>query len=181
LTRRVLGGVASLTIGGVFVVASGLAAIADSPDVVTPSTQASVQQNPDGSVDVTVAGTWDWSTHGNKDCNVDRYAAGWAVVWNDPKQPGNFVGSLNGVNYAVGTPTDNTVHYMTSPRCGVLNPAIGHPTGTWGPDTHHYASVADVPKSVCAVTYDIHNGGKNGAAAPKDGDLVAGGNGAAAP
>ncbi len=177
LTRRVLGGVASLTIGGVFVVASGLAAVADSPDVVTPSTQASVQQNPDGSVLVTVAGTWDWSTHGNKDCNLDRYAAGWAVVWNDPKQPGNFVGSLNGVNYAVGTPTDNTVHYMTSPRCGVLDPAIGHPTGTWGPDSHLYASAADVPKSVCAVTYDIHNGGKNGAAAPKDGDLVAGGNG----
>ena len=175
LTRRVLAGVTSLMIGGVFVVASGLAAVADSPDVA-PTTTASVSTNPDGSVTVTVQGTWAWPTHGNKDCNVDRYAAGWAVAWNDPKQPGNFVGSLHGVNYYVGTPTDNTVHYKTSPRCGVLDPAIGYPTGGWGPDQHTYASAADLPASVCAVTYDIHNGGGN-AGGIKSGDLVAGGNG----
>src|SRR4051812_11018997 len=150
-----------------------MVAVADSPDA-SPTTTASVLTNPDGSVSVTVNGTWAWPTHGNKDCNLDRYAAGWAVAWNDKDAPGNFVGTLNGTPYYVGTPADNAVHYYSSaPRCGVLNPAVGYPTGSWGPQTHTYANAGAVPPSVCVVTYDIHNA--NGGI--KSGDLVAGGQG----
>lgn len=170
LTRRVLAGVTSLTIGGVFVIASGLAAVADSPDVNTTAL-ANYTVNTDGTVSVTVQGTWAWPSH-KSDCNTNRYAAGWAVAWNDKAAPGNFVGTLNGVDYYVGTPTDNTVKYLNSPRCGVYNPAVGYNSGTWGPETHTYANVASVPPSVCVVTYDIHTGGNGGI---KDGDLNAGG------
>ena len=170
LTRRVLAGVTSLTIGGVFVIASGLAAVADSPDVNTTAL-ANYNVNADGTVSVTVQGTWAWPSH-KSDCNTNRYAAGWAVAWNDKAAPGNFVGTLNGVDYYVGTPTDNTVKYLNSPRCGVYNAAVGYNSGTWGPETHTYANVASVPPSVCVVTYDIHTGNNGGI---KDGDLNAGG------
>ena len=170
LTRRVAAGVTSLMIGGVFVVASGMAAIADSPDVNTTSL-ANATVNADGSVSVTVQGTWAWPSH-KSDCNTNRYAAGWAVAWNDKDAPGNFVGTLNGVDYYVGTPTDNAVkYYPNAPRCGVYDPVAGYNSGTWGPETHTYASVAKVPPSVCVVTYDIHS--SNGGI--KSGDLNAGG------
>jgi uncharacterized repeat protein (TIGR01451 family) len=170
LSRRVLAGLTSLGVGGVFVVASGLAAVADSPDPHTTSV-ANVQVNSDGTVDVTVQGTWAWPTH-KSDCNTNRYAAGWAVSWGDVNAPGNFVGTLNGVSYYVGTPTDNTVHYYTSPRCGTYDPVAGYNSGSWGPMTHTYKSAATLPSTICLVTYDIHNG-SNGA--PKAGDLNAGG------
>jgi uncharacterized repeat protein (TIGR01451 family) len=164
--------VTSLAIGGVFVVASGMAAVADSPDV-NSTALANYTVNADGTVTVTVGGNWAWPSH-KSDCNTDRYAAGWAVAWNDKAAPGNFVGTLNGVDYYVGTPSDNTVHfYPNAPRCGVYNAGLGYNSGVWGPETHTYANVASVPPSVCVVTYDIHNSGKNGGI--KDGDLNAGG------
>jgi uncharacterized repeat protein (TIGR01451 family) len=170
LTRRVLAGVTSLAIGGVFVVASGLAAVADSPDINSTAV-ADYKVLPNGTVEVTVQGNWAWPSH-KTDCNQDRYAAGWAVAWNDAAAPGNFVGTLNGVDYYVGTPTDNTVHYYpNAPRCGAYNGAFN--TGSWGPETHTYANVKSVPAHICVVTYDIHTAGKNGGI--KDGDLNAGG------
>src|SRR4051812_42939405 len=142
--------------------------MADSPDPQSTAV-ANVHVNTDGTVDVTVQGTWAWPTH-KSDCNTNRYAAGWAVNWDDKDAPGNFVGTLNGVSYSVGTPTDNTVHYNTSPRCGVYNGSYN--TGSWGPMTHTYKSTATLPSTICLVTYDIH-----GTTTPKSGDLVAGGSG----
>ena len=94
----------------------GLAVIvgADAPEPHIPIT-ASAVLNADNSTTITVSGTWEWPTHGNRDCNITRYAVGWAIDWNDPNQPGNLV-SGHGVTIYVGTPTDNTVHFDASDR-----------------------------------------------------------------
>ena len=78
-SRRVLAGLTSLAIGGAFVAASGFAAMADSPDPQSTAV-ANVHVNTDGTVDVTLQGTWAWPTH-KSDCNTNRYAVGWAVAW----------------------------------------------------------------------------------------------------
>jgi len=177
---------------------------ADTPDPVVPLT-ASVLVNPDGTKTVSVQGTWQWTTH-HTDCNTDRFAAGWAIDWNDPAQPGNVVGTLNHVTVDVGTATanalnaaDNFVHFYPGPlpaRCGVFGPhgSTSYNVGGWGPVVHTYGPESTDIR-VCVVMYDIHNatrkggpkardpkdgpkgGGPGATTGPKLGDLVAGGPG----
>lgn len=161
-----------------------LNANADAPDPVVQATQVSVVENADYTKTVTVKGSWKWTTH-HTDCNKDRYAAGWAVNWNDPDQIGNYVGTINNVAVKVGAaaansrnPADNTVHYYPGPnpaRCGVYanHPDGSYNTGEWGPLSHTYSSSVDLSKiSVCVVVYDIHADKKD---KPKERDLWAGG------
>src|SRR3954470_17638138 len=67
---RVLAGVASLAVGGVFVAASAIGALADSPSPSSMNPPVVVAKT------VTLSGTIDW---GGK-C---RAGAGFGVVWND--------------------------------------------------------------------------------------------------
>jgi uncharacterized repeat protein (TIGR01451 family) len=157
--------VAIVAAGAVF--ATAVTAGADAPAPITNTGSAVV--NPDGSITVTVQGTWTWPR--NKDCNEDRYAAGWAVDWNDASNPGHFVATLDGHDYKVGTttPDDNQVYfYDTPPRCGTYDGTASN--GNWGPLTHTYPAGTDISSiTPCVVTYDIH--GKD---SPDAKDLVAG-------
>jgi hypothetical protein len=47
----------------------------------------SLVHNANGSWTVYVKGEWNWLSH-NSDCNFDRAAAGVAMIWNDPNEPG---------------------------------------------------------------------------------------------
>src|SRR4051794_40242829 len=84
-------------------------AAADAPDITAAN--ATVAGNT-----VTINGSWAWTTH-HSNCNTDRAGVGIAIDWNDPKEPGNLVTTLNGVQIDVGTPTDNNV-YTTSGGTG---------------------------------------------------------------
>jgi hypothetical protein len=161
--------------------AAATMAKADSPDPVLPLSGSAVI-NTDGTKTLTVEGDWVWTTH-HSNCNLNRFAVGWAMDWNDTTQPGNVVGTANSVSVDVGAaadngrnPADNTVHHYDGPnppRCGTY--VNGRPEGNWGPLSHTYPEGTQ-QFSVCVVTYDVHSGNKKGEApAPKDGDLVAGG------
>ncbi|CAB4879709.1 unannotated protein [freshwater metagenome] len=157
----------SLTVGTV-AVTSQLAA-ADSAYPVTATGSAEV--NPDGSITVTVQGTWQWDR--NDPCSENRWGTGWAIDWHDANQAGNFLGSINDTDYSVGAaegndlnPADNAVHY--GEQCDETN------AGTWGPESHTYAE-GTVDFAPCAVTYDLHNGDTESGI--RDGDLIATGEG----
>jgi hypothetical protein len=144
------------------------AAFADAPDPTSIHSSVSFDEN--GFPVLTVQGDWAWTTH-HKDCNKDRWGAGWAVDWNDPSAPGNHVTTLNGQSIDVGTPDDNAVHHAAAPpRCGTFNGSYN--TGTWGPITHVFPK-GTTDFNVCVVTYDLH--GKSTDPLPSGSDLVAGG------
>jgi uncharacterized repeat protein (TIGR01451 family) len=172
-------------IASAFVLATATSVWADAPDVsTTTGTVLNADPLSDGFVQIGVQGEWAWSTH-HSDCNTNRYAAGWAVDWNDAAQDGNVVGTLGSDTIAVGVadgsqgsalnPTDNDVHVTDPPRCGVFanHGAFSYNTGEWGDDsvtgdtTHKYELPADVdtPEELndfiasltpCAVMYDVH-------------------------
>jgi len=164
---------------------------ADSADPVLPF-HASVNLV-GGQPVLTLDGNWQWTTH-HSDCNLNRYAVGYAVDWNDSTTPGNLVGTVNNQTVAVGTPTDNTVHFnhlagdtasgadsgdpnstndpTAATRCGTYSASDGFNSGTWGPISHTYPA-GTTTFSTCLVTYDMHLSG-NGL---QKGDDVAGGNG----
>jgi uncharacterized repeat protein (TIGR01451 family) len=152
--------VAVIAAGAVF--ATAVSAGADAADVA--STHGTAVVNPDGSITVTVEGTWAWTTH-NTDCNTDRYGVGWQVGWNDENAPGNFLATLDGNDIYVGVAADgtynsadNAVHYQSeAPRCGTFADPPGYNTGSWGPISHTYAPGTD-PAEIhpCAVVYDGH-------------------------
>src|SRR4051812_24269816 len=150
------------------------AAWADAPPPPPTTAVGTISFNAAGEPVLTVQGDWQWPTHGNKDCNSDRYAMGYAIDWHDPAAPGNLVATLNGVPIKVGTPTDNDVHTTVDPisggLCGHLGPAP-YPVGHWGPISHTYAK-GTTSFTACAVTYDVHNPGElNPAGGPgHDGD-----------
>jgi hypothetical protein len=124
-------------------------AAADAPDITAPN--ATVAGNT-----VTINGSWAWTTH-HSNCNTDRAGVGIAIDWNDPKEPGNLVTTLNGVQIDVGTPTDNNV-YTTSGgtgtgfTCGTFNGTYN--TGDFGGISHTYT--AGLPQTICALSYDVH-------------------------
>ncbi len=135
---------------------------------------------PDGTIDVTVQGTWNWpfsglphteglnATLGNP-CD-HRAGVGWGVVWNDPNDPGNvqtYTNQRQSVTVGIGSTgiisanNDTTVHSNLPPaRCGTFTqtnvPGFGDGTvsGTWS-GTHVYASQASLPSQVCVVTFDL--------------------------
>ena len=146
---------ASGTIG--FLLLASVSALADAPNP-TSSTRTAVT-NANGSITVTASGTWTWLN--SRGC--DR-PTGYAIDWNDPLQPGNIVGTLNGVTYDVGAlmgntfnPADNVIHPTES--CSM---AGGRANGTWGPISHTYASGTVFPVVTCAVTYDNKGGTAGG-------------------
>ncbi|HYU03262.1 MAG TPA: SpaA isopeptide-forming pilin-related protein, partial [Jatrophihabitantaceae bacterium] len=157
---------------------SGLLAVADAADPILASTHlVGATLHGDGSVTVTIGGGWQWTTH-NSDCNLDKRSVGYAVDWNDPTQAGNLVAGTTDVGVAatnVRNPADNEVHPTPADTVGSsfndpLNPASfaswrggcgtysavnDYNSGTWGPISHTYASIADVT-TVCALMYDVH-------------------------
>jgi uncharacterized repeat protein (TIGR01451 family) len=156
LTRRVLAGVTSLTIGSAFVAASALAALADSPSPTTIT--ANVVNNagptpPAGTVTVTVSGNLAWKNGGA--CGNNKFA-GYAIAWGDPDSPGNPVSgavSVGTTTSTFGQAADNLVHDST------CNGNIG----AFGPISHTYASSAKLPAQVCAVAYHYDNKSAQGA------------------
>jgi LPXTG-motif cell wall-anchored protein len=151
-------------VAGVCVVGVAIAPVfagADAPDA-DPAITTQVVVNGDNSITVTLSGTWKWTTH-NSDCNVDRYAVGWEVDWNDGLQPGNPIGATGiDVGAAVGNAynaADNVVDYYTNPpRCGTYDAGVKYNSGSWGPISHTYAPGTDTESiNPCVVTYDLHN------------------------
>jgi uncharacterized repeat protein (TIGR01451 family) len=170
-----------------FVVATATVAAADSADVAS-TTASSVVVNADGSVTVTLQGTWTWVSHDPVNCNTDRWGVGWAADWNDPTQPGNLVTTIGSDTIAVGAasansynPADNNVHYyQDAPRCGTF--PGGSNAGDFGVRvdqfggflTHTYPPGTSTINP-CVLTYDIHNKTVNGVVGPDPAHLIAGG------
>lgn len=186
---RRLATLAALSLGVTFV---GIAATSDTvgADAASPvgtTFEITVNHNdPDDLTDdtytVTVSGTWEWPTH-STDCNLDRFATGWEVDWDDADQPGNPIGNT-GVDVGAKTANDynaadNTVDYPASaPRCGVYDPVKKYNSGTWGPISHTYGPGTDLSSiEPCVVTYDVQYKDSRNKDVPKDGKLVAGGSG----
>jgi uncharacterized repeat protein (TIGR01451 family) len=166
---------------------------ADAADVASAHA-VSVVVNGDGSITVTLAGDWVWTTH-DSDCNLDRFAVGWATDWNDANSPGNHLATLGLDSIDVGVATadafnvaDNNVrYYADTPRCGVFDAGDGFNSGTYGERTdqmsgttgfngfltHTYAPGTD-PTTIapCVVTYDVHG---DEAPDPGDKEVTAGG------
>ena len=153
----------------------------------------SVVVNGDGSITVTLAGNWAWSTK-DSDCNLDRFGVGWSADWNDPNAAGNHVTTLGSDSIDVGVATanaynvaDNHVHYYADiPRCGVFDAGLGYNTGTFGARVDELAHTAGFNGFLshtyapgtseihpCVIVYDIHkqNGDLND---PQPEDLKAG-------
>jgi hypothetical protein len=133
-------------------------AAADAPDVTPNSMSASSVQS-GNSVTVTVKGSWQWTTH-KSNCNTDRAGVGVAIDWNDTKDPGYVVTTLNGVTIDVGSTKagDNAVHPTLGSTftCGSYNGTYNTGDfGTGGEFSHTYSADA-LPSSICALTYDVH-------------------------
>ena len=159
--------IAALGVAVVSLAVLAVPALADAPDPIVSQTHlVDSVHNPDGSITVTIAGGWQWTTH-HSDCSTDRAGVGYAIAWNDPSAPGNFVGT-NALNTLVGTPSDNTVHSVppnnqdvSDPSqfmswrggCGTFNGTFN--TGTWGPISHTYPAGTG-PITVCPIMYDVH-------------------------
>lgn len=130
------------------------AALADSPDPVDATMTGSFVTNPDGTHTLTISGTWEWK----RDCGERQ--VGWEADWNDPTQPGNIVGTANGITVDVGAasansrnPADNTVNLHPSGP-GNCTPGSPQNTGVWGPISHTYpADITEV--TACVVLYDV--------------------------
>ena len=134
---RVLAGLTSVAIGGVFVAASALGALADSPEPASIS--ATVTPVAGGNL-VSISGTLTWKGG----CKSD---AGYGIVWNDAQNPGLPLANAAGVPNTLvgltnapagGTDTnDNLVHRTAS--CAI------------GPISHLYTG--SLPSLVCAIGY----------------------------
>jgi uncharacterized repeat protein (TIGR01451 family) len=138
---RVLAGVVSLAVGGVFVAASAMGAFADSP---APS-----GMNPPvvaGST-VTLSGTLNWG-------GACKAGAGFGIVWNDtgdvgqpvPGDASQLVG-LRGV--PSGESDGNLVHAAACAGGGI----------TFGPVAHTY--VGPLPAQVCVIGYHFNSSQTN--------------------
>ena len=143
LTRRVLAGVTSLTIGGAFVAASAMAAMADSPSPTSITASVANSAAAPGAMTVTVSGNLAW-LHGGQ-CGNNK-GAGFAVAWGDAQNPGNPVSGSVAVGTTLtkfGEAADNAVHATS----------CNGTTATFGPISHTYANSHDMPSQVCAVAY----------------------------
>jgi uncharacterized repeat protein (TIGR01451 family) len=151
--------------------------------------------NANGSTTLEVSGEWIWPATAaggiRGDCNVDRYAIGWAVDWkdNDPAAvelfpggpkvgdstsiyPGTAPATFQG-HQKVFYYTDEPGPAVANPRCGVTSahvapePVGTYPSGKWGPLSHTYAP-GTTTFSACVVMFDLKGPGQgnvlNGAA-----------------
>lgn len=160
----------------------------DAADPINATSTGSLTFNGNGTITLSLQGQWQWTTH-NGDCNLDRYAVGWAVDWNDASEPGNFVGTINSVDVDAGVRVvagglnsiDNLVHTFPGPnppRCGVfgVHGSDSYNTGSWGEPITHIYPAGTTSFNPCVVTYDVHANEPNGLGSktPKTADLVAG-------
>lgn len=138
---RVLAGVVSVAVGGVFVAASAIGAMADSP---APSSM-----NPpvvSGNT-VTLSGTLNWG-------GTCKSGAGFGVIWNDtgdlglpvPGDSSQLVG-LRGV--PSGESDGNLVHAAGCAGSGI----------TYGPIAHSYSG--PLPSQVCVIGYHFNSSQAN--------------------
>lgn len=137
---RVLAGIASLAIGGVFVAASAMGALADSPS--PSSLVATVNGN-----SVSVSGTIAWGAGCKK-------GAGYGVVWNDTGDVGlpapGDASKLVGLTGKPGGETDNNLVHPAACGAGGI---------TFGPLAHTY--VGQLPSEVCVIGYHYVDGQTN--------------------
>jgi hypothetical protein len=135
--------------------------------------------NPNGTVTVTVGGTWLWpfsstSFPGGLKATVQhpcdhRSGAGWGVLWEDPQDPGfteTYSSRTQSMTVNIGSRginpqnSDNHVMYNSVDPCGtfvetdVPAQGDGNVNGTWKA-IHTYANASMVPASVCVVTFDL--------------------------
>jgi uncharacterized repeat protein (TIGR01451 family) len=145
--------VLALVAGGA-ITAMAVSAGADSPNPVGSQTGIGVV-NPDGSITVTVTGSWAW---GNQPCSsivnvavpAPNHGPGWQVSWGD-----NTANELASTGIFVGTADDNVVDF---PATSCTDDGSGGSSGMFS-DTlsHTYAagtSLDDI--NPCVVTYDVH-------------------------
>ena len=135
---RVLAGLTSVAIGGVFVAASALGALADSPEPAGISATVTPAANGDSLVTITGSLTW------KNGCKSD---AGYGIVWNDTQNPGLPLANAAGV--------PNTLVGLTNPPAGGTdtNDNLVHRTASCaiGPISHLYTG--SLPSLVCAIGY----------------------------
>lgn len=142
---RVLAGLTSVAIGTVFVAASAIGALADSP---SPATLDLVQTtNAQGQNVISASGSLFW---GGKCPSGSKIAAA-GIVWNDSGDPGYPVPGGGGMK--AGDRSDGN---LSHPSTGCANGVI-----TFGPIIHTY--VSPLPSEVCAVAYDVRAGQTSGA------------------
>lgn len=118
-----------------------------------------------GTTTTPAGGCWDGTpTAGGK---PGRSGVGWAMIWNDPSDPGYEVDHSGFDVGATGTnglnSQDQKVHIQLATPCGPTDDSgivtVGNhsfPSGQWGPISHVYESAADVPALVCVNMYDPH-------------------------
>ena len=141
---RVLSGFAALAVGGVFVAASAIGALADSPTPSSVNTSVSGQT-------VTVSGSLFWGSG----CSTSKVAkAGYGVVWNDTGDkglaaPGDATQLVGLTGSPAGESDQNLVHTNTS---------CSGSTMIFGPLTHTYQTWPPSPARVCVIAYDYRAG-----------------------
>ncbi|MGH9920642.1 MAG: hypothetical protein ACRD6W_17455, partial [Nitrososphaerales archaeon] len=84
----------------------------------------------------------------------------------------NFIG---GPTYPASTQSTNDTYPSFSSMCSYETGlgASAESFGTWGPETHTYASLADVPASICINLYDVHNAPQyNSSGAQRNNDYI---------
>ncbi len=175
----------SLVLGGILIVlaAAGAASANAAFPVQHTTPTATLTRNSDGTVTVHVQGKWIWPFGTSENEGIDatathpcdsRFGAGWAVVWNDPDDPGYTETyhdpgpSTAGPHVTIGVGSkgvipsnlESEVLYDHAKPCGTFtqtnSPARGDGfvSGTWSA-THTYPSSVSLPSVVCVILYDI--------------------------
>jgi hypothetical protein len=155
--RRVVArtAVLGLLVGG-GIAMSAISAGADSPNPGSNNGGTGVT-NADGSITVTVHGSWVWT---GKSCD-EKKIPGWAVDWGDNTANPLFDGSPPGNGVYVGDANDNTVHVDTTYTC---DDSSGDAMGDFDTtQTHTYAAGTDPATiSACIVTYHLDDKSETG-------------------
>jgi hypothetical protein len=171
--------------GAALLAAAALANVATATS--SPPPTVSVTHNQDATVSVTLSGAWTWPSlkapSTTRPCD-GRFGVGWAMAWNDTADHGTRLTYVSGnktIHVDVGskgvnpTNTDSKVTYDHAHPCGTFtltnspSPGDGTVAGTYT-GTHVYAGIADVPASICVVTYDLT--GKVGTTGPDPARLL---------
>jgi hypothetical protein len=176
----------AMVVVGLVSFSSVAGANAANPDATT---QAVALVNNDGSVTVTMSGTWTWASQA--DC-TSRYGEGWAVDWwgisTDATPANNFTltnadivsppgtlttASITATGTAPGTLSGGQFFHVSSNLNGeVVNSTSGCTvtpggiTGLWS-STATYPNQQDIPAAICVNMYDLHFAGTD----PKTADF----------
>jgi hypothetical protein len=157
--RRVVAktAVLGLVVGGAIAM-TAISAGADSPNPGT-NNGGTGQVNVDGTITVTVHGSWVWN---KKDCPDNGKVAGWAVSWGDnTANPLADDATVPPSGVYVGDESDNLVHTDATFTCTDNGDTVG---GDFAETlTHTYASGTDPASiSACIVTYDVDGKSETG-------------------